>query len=279
MDRAVNPQPPAGGDGPGAILRAARLQQGMHIAMLAASLKVPPVKIEALEAGRYDELPDATFTRALALSVCRALKIDPAPVLAQLPQVSPPVGLEKVASGLNTPFRDRSDHLLSADWAPWRRPAWWTAGLLVVGAAAFVLLPPRGVAPPLPVAFPPASAPEAAPASAAPMVEAASAVVAEAASAAAASAPASAPPVDARLAAAQGAVLSATEPTWVQAVDGGGQVLISRVIAAGESLELVGTPPIRIRIGNVAGTRLQFRGQPVDLASMSHDNTATVELR
>lgn len=275
-------EPVAGGDGPGATLRAARQQQGMHIAMLAAALKVPPARIEALEAGRWDELPDATFTRALALSVCRLLKIDPAPVLAQLPQASAPVGLERVSSGLNTPFRDRSDRLLSTGWAPWRRPAWWIAGLLVVGAAAFVLLPPGGVAPLVPVAFSPASAPAAAPASAAAPVEPAAAVVAaEAASEppAAATEQASAPVVDAARAAAQGAVLTATEPTWVQAVDGSGQVLISRVIAAGESLELVGTPPIRIRIGNVAGTRLQFQGKPVDLGSISRDNTATVELR
>ncbi len=264
------------GDGPGAILRAARVQQGMHIAMLAAALKVPPARIEALEAGRWDELPDPTFARALALSVCRTLKIDPAPVLAQLPQAWPPAGLDKLGSGLNAPFRDRPDRMVST---PWRRPAWWAAGLLVVGAAAFVLVPPRGVAPTLPAAFPPASAPAAAAAPVESASAAAAVAVAEPAAALPAPEPASAPPPDAALAAAQGAVLAATAPTWVQAVDGSGQVLISRVIAAGESLELVGTPPIRVRIGNVAGTELQFRGKPVDLASIARDNTATVELR
>lgn len=278
MAVVANAESAAGGDGAGALLRAARRQQGMHIAMLAAALKVPPAKIEALEAGRYDELPDATFTRALALSVCRVLKIDPAPVLAQLPQASPPAGLDKVSSGLNTPFRDRSDHLLSTGWAPWRRPAWWTAGLLVIGAAAFVLLPPGGIAPPAPVAFAPASAPEAVPASAAAPVEPAPAVAA-AALPAAAPEPASAPAAGAAPAPAQGAVLSATAPTWVQAVDGSDQVLISRVVAAGESVELAGPPPIRIRIGNVAGARLEYQGKPVDLAAIARNNIATVELR
>ena len=64
----------------GALLRAARLAQGLHIAALAASIKVSPAKLEALEAGRSHELPDHTFARALALTVCRVLKIDATPV-------------------------------------------------------------------------------------------------------------------------------------------------------------------------------------------------------
>ena len=73
----------------GRLLREAREAQGLHIAALAAAIKVAPRKLELLEADRFDELPDATFTRALAQTVCRALKIDPAPVLALLP---PPPG-------------------------------------------------------------------------------------------------------------------------------------------------------------------------------------------
>ena len=91
----------------GALLRAAREKQGLHIAALAAAIKVTPRKLDALEHDRYDELPGATFTRALAQTVCRSLKIDPQPVLALLPQADNP-GLDAVAAGsLNTPFRDR----------------------------------------------------------------------------------------------------------------------------------------------------------------------------
>ena len=46
------------------MLRAARQQQGLHIAALAAAIKVTPAKLEALEAGRIEALPDATFARA-----------------------------------------------------------------------------------------------------------------------------------------------------------------------------------------------------------------------
>jgi cytoskeleton protein RodZ len=274
-------------DGPGAQMRAARERQGMHIAMLAAALKVPQARLEALEAGRFENLPDATFTRALAQSVCRVLKLDPAPVLAQLPQPRV-IGLEKVASGLNTPFRDRPGSAVPAEWTPWRKPALWAAGVLVAGAAAFLLLPPRGVTSMPALDLPPGAASAPAVAASAPQTAASMAaesgagvpVLASAALAAAsAEAPASASAIDPALAAAQGAVLAATQPTWVQAVDGGGQVLVSRLVPAGETLELVGTPPLRIKIGNASGARLRWRGQPLDLMPWTRDNVANVELR
>jgi len=90
----------------GRLLREARERQGLHIAALAASIKVAPKKLELLEADRFDALPDVTFTRALAQTVCRALKIDSGAVLLLLP---PPEGhrLEQVGEGLNAPFRER----------------------------------------------------------------------------------------------------------------------------------------------------------------------------
>ncbi|MDB5966089.1 MAG: hypothetical protein JWQ72_2589, partial [Polaromonas sp.] len=74
----------------GSLLRRAREAAGLHIAALALALKVPVKKLEALEADRYDELSDAVFVRALAASVCRNLKIDPAPVLQRLPATATP---------------------------------------------------------------------------------------------------------------------------------------------------------------------------------------------
>jgi type IV pilus assembly protein PilF len=62
----------------GDLLREAREAHGLHIEMVAAALKVPPQKLMALEADDIDSLPDPVFARALASSVCRALRIDPA---------------------------------------------------------------------------------------------------------------------------------------------------------------------------------------------------------
>ena len=259
----------------------------MAIETLATVLKVPQAKLEALEAGRFELLTDATFVRALAQAVCRALKVDPAPVLAGLPSGGM-ARLEKVSDGLNTPYRDRPGSVVPADFTPWRKPVWWAVGVLIVAAGAFVLAPPRAVTRVAPVRAA-TSGPVAAdvPASdsaftgVVPAIPGASAAIALAASALAvpAASLAMAAAEDPALSAAQGAVVVAVQPSWVQATDGGGQVLISRLMTAGESLELVGTPPIRLKIGNAVGTQLRYRGRPVDLQPTTRDNIATLELR
>ena len=126
----------------GRLLREARERQGLHIAALAASIKVTPKKLELLEADRFDALPDATFTRALAQTVCRALKIDPAAVLTLLP----PAGghrLEQVGEGLNAPFRERPGIGAQRDAsAPGPGPVFWITALILAAALGLFFLPP-----------------------------------------------------------------------------------------------------------------------------------------
>ena len=90
----------------GALLRAARERQGLHIAALAAAIKVAPRKLDALENDRWHELPDATFARALAQTVCRTLKIEAKPVLDLMPRTET-AALESVSGHMNAPFRER----------------------------------------------------------------------------------------------------------------------------------------------------------------------------
>lgn len=122
------------------LLRQAREAAGLHIAALAAALKVPVRKLEALEAGRYEELPDLTFARALASSACRHLKIDPAMVLAQIPSGQTPA-LDAPAGALNAPFRPApmSPAFAPGEWL--RRPAVLVSLALVVGAVALLFMP------------------------------------------------------------------------------------------------------------------------------------------
>ena len=110
------------------MLRAARQAQGLHIAALATFIKVTPARLEALEAGRIADLVDTTFARALALTVCRVLKIDAAPVLALMPG-APSGSLGRVDGGLNTPFRERQGSVNPGDWMPWRHPLLWSDNL------------------------------------------------------------------------------------------------------------------------------------------------------
>jgi cytoskeleton protein RodZ len=265
--------------GAGALLRAARQQQGLHIAALAASIKLPPAKLEALEAGRYDELPDAAFTRALALTICRVLKIDPAPVLAQLPD-TPDTGLAKVDSGLNTPFRDRPGRVDPTVLAPWRHPVLWIVALLLVAAAAFVLVPSvsvtGGSGPAADVAPAPVMPPS--PAIAVPTPDDTAASAPPAVSEPIDTAPAAVPASAAAAASPDGLTLRAVQATWVQVIDGNGQTLMERLVPAGEMVALNAAPPVRLRIGNASGAELTFRGQPVDLKTAARNNIANLTL-
>lgn len=69
-------------------LKAARLQAGVDLMVLSAKLKVPVDKLEALEADQHPSDQSPVFVRALAASVSRQLRLDPAPILALLPQAA-----------------------------------------------------------------------------------------------------------------------------------------------------------------------------------------------
>lgn len=252
----------------GMLLRRAREKQGLHIAVLAAQIKVSPRKLEALEADRHAELPDATFSRALAQAVCRTLKIDPAPVLALMPQAGSH-RLEQVSEGINTPFRDDSRANVGFDWSGLLRPA-LVLPVLVIAAALAVYLVPAGL---LPSTSSAGSPPAASAVAAAPVVAAAASAVPAAPSAPVVEAvPQSVTP-------ATTLQVRATAPSWIEVVDAGGQSLISRIVSAGETVDLDGTLPMKLRIGNAGATQLSFRGQPVDLATYTRENVARLELK
>jgi cytoskeleton protein RodZ len=302
---------------PGELLRKAREKQGLHIAALAAAIKVSPRKLEALEADRYDDLPDATFTRALAQTVCRSLKIDAKEVLALLPAAPSTVALVPPSSGQPTPFRDRSPRGVDmVRGGPGLLPLAAGAVLLLAAAAGIYFLPPS-VWQRSPAAPTVASAPATAPAlpTAASAVPLAAPSVADGASAAmpaqlaatdAAAMPSTAPStapgagptttpaatpavetVFAPSTAASDPVappaglvqVRSSEATWIEARDGRGQLLLSRTVQPGEALGLDGSLPIRLTIGNAAATQVAFRGRPVDLAGRTRDNVARLELQ
>lgn len=287
----------------GALLRQAREAQGLHIAVLAARLKMSQRKLEALEADRLSDLPDAMFARALAQTVCRALKVDAAPVLALLPQRAG-TALDQVSAGLNTPFRDKpSPH----DQAPavWiQHPVWLVVALLLV-ATAVVWFWPRDAAFQR-LSAPPAAASVSAPS--APVLPLADAAPEPAASAAASPLPAAseasppaAPlaPVSASAAAMQPGsqtladasalrqgnevpllALRTTDESWVEVVDASGRTLVSRVFSAGDAANLdEGALPFRVVIGNVGATELRLRGQAVDLLPATGSTVARLELK
>ena len=124
----------------GGMLRAAREASGLHIAALAVSMKVPVKKLEALEADRFDDLPDAVFVRALASSVCRTLKIDAASVLEKLP-ASGAQRLSTEERGLNAPFHAPGDVGRVTVPTGMLKPAPLLVIALLFGAVALMFVP------------------------------------------------------------------------------------------------------------------------------------------
>jgi transcriptional regulator with XRE-family HTH domain len=124
----------------GALIRQAREEAGLHIASLAMALKVPVKRLEALEADRFDLLPSAVFSRALASSVCRALKLNPTQVLAQLPGLSAP-RLGYPEESRLSPYSSGSSGQSSTFLGSLSRPALAGGALFLAGAALLIFLP------------------------------------------------------------------------------------------------------------------------------------------
>ena len=53
---------------------------------------------------------------------------------------------------------------------------------------------------------------------------------------------------------------------------------MSRILSAGETVGLDGARPLSVKIGNVAGTEVSWKGAPVDLQALQRSNVATFDL-
>lgn len=301
----------------GSMLRVAREASGLHVAALAVAMKVPVKKLEALEADRLDLLPDAVFVRALASSVCRALKIDPVPVLARLPRNRIPK-LDTEERGINTPFHAPGES------RPWSgksfsmRPAMFIVLALLVGVALLVFIPemqaggdssPEVNTPVAPLqsgtdaagpqsdlVLPPTitNQPEALSQSepatpgvevvpAAPAVPSSSAVVAPvpAKAASAAEVPGLQPQsTTADTLGGQTLVsFKAKGVSWVEVIDGKGATLLRRTLSDGESASATGAMPLTVTVGRSDVTEVAVRGRPFSIANLARDNVARFEVK
>ncbi len=309
--------PDAGSRTAGEIIRDARQAQGLTLEQLAGAIKVSVAKLSALEEGRFDELPDANFARALAMTLCRSLKLDTAEVLARLPAAKT-ASLVTDKQPLNQPFKDvrRSSPLFEHgfNWSSLLSFKWLAPATLLLAAGA-VYLVPDSIEMPAWLQWPAASAPAAA---SAPEPSASSEALlpqppaSEPASAASGAvityvpvAPASTPSsatlsLDVSEAAAQspsGAasasaaastvapvvghdlVLNVSSSSWVDVRDVKGIKLLSRQVEAGEVLTLQGRAPLKLNIGNAPSVRVTYSGLPVDLAPYTRANVARLELK
>ena len=292
--------------GAGELLRRAREASGLHVGALAVMLKVPVHRLEALEAERWEQLPDTVFVRALASSVCRALRVDPAPVLQLLPQTSPqPI---EVGSAINTPFRGVPDASVGPSGASqFSRPLVLAVGAMLLGALGLALFPSirwpgsgsQGNAdaekPPSNASAPdgpriPADGTSGGLADPSQPVASVSAPVAESKAASTQGEPPSvAPPVPAgaerhsepaRTAAGDAIVVfRAKGPSWIQVTDAAGIAVLKKELADGETASAAGALPLAVVVGRADMTTVEVRGKPMDLAPLAKNNVARFEVK
>ena len=285
----------------GALLRQAREASGLSVSALASLLKVSTSKLDALESDRWDLLPDIVFARALASSVCRALKIEVAPVLAHFPTLTAP-SMKTDESGINAPFRTHGDGFGLASLSQLRKPG-TLAVLILIGAAVVLFLLPSDffssrfagsllkdgdkgtistkVASPdaapddlnvvsqLPEAgtqFPvmPQTAPENSP------------------SVVAAQEPSASPlpvTVNGNGDVAGTVVLKATNASWVEVVDSRGVVQVRKIMAEGEVIGASGESPLSVVIGRADAVAVEVRGKNFNLDNSTKNNVARFEVK
>ena len=270
-------------DSAGSLLRRAREAEGLHIAALAVALKVPVKKIEALEADRLHELPDIVFARALASSVCRALKIASGPILALLPLSSQPK-LKAVESGTQASYRVKGLRSENRVWDQLSRPYWVAIFLLVIGLAALIFWPVKPGSVMLAVSLPavaesavpvPATAelplplPLPLPVAVPPPVLDADPAVGAAANA---------------IVAGSGSttgilVLQASGASWVEVTDAKGVVHLRKTMSQGEVQGVSGVLPMAVVLGRAGVMAVRIRDVPFDLGAVSKDNVARFEVK
>ena len=289
----------------GGMLRSAREVAGLHIGALAVSLKVPVKKLEALEADRLDLLPDAVFARALAGTVCRILKIDPAPVLAALPQTS--AQRDSAQRTASQPTFRPSGHGSQKSLAErLSRPLILLGFAFAIGALGLIFLPAiqqlmtdvrRGAeASSVPAVqlspsqnaiaknavtstVPTESAASSLQSGSAQSPDASTANATLAPGAAATTAIVNAAPALASSESTEVLVLTARGSSWIGVTDANRVVVLRKTMISGESQNLGGSLPMTVVLGRANLLDVQVRGKALDLVPLTKDNVARFEVK
>lgn len=306
---------PAAAVSAGALLRQARQAQGVALGDLAATLKVPVEKLQALEDEDWQRLPDVVFLRALAQTICRTLHLEAAPVLALLPQQK--VTALAPQGGLNAPMRERGVPSILATntkHSPW---PWVVLLLIVLGGGGYLgvqwMAPEwvRGVsttvsAPSDPAGDSPLFSPavpeegdgggmgnmgDVAQAGEVPTVQAAAlmqpALPEEEGAQPGFAAPATAPAAEPAAApAAQAAAsvspvlrITAKGATWVQVLDAQQRLLIEKILQDGEVFSTSAPKPLTVAVGKADLATVEVNGAPFDVQAVARSNVARFEVK
>jgi len=275
----------------GALLRVSREAAGFSLEALAAVVKVPVRKLEALEAGRLNTLPESVYVRGMVVGICRVLNADPQDILALLP-LPPAKPLQRQGAIAPVPFQtvgaDSPYGLLEVIARPHVR---W-ALIIVLGASLLYFWPDiasmsRQVmadAEVLPVSQPWVSngTVTAVPDQVAGTVPTNSTAVGDVYPSTALVVQgdqASAASVEPLAAAHEMVHFKARGKTWVEVMDSKGVVVLRRVLTDGEQTGVGGQPPLSVVVGNADVTEVWVRGKVFEIKSMSQGNVARFKVK
>ena len=293
-----------GSAGAGARLRAAREAAGLSLDQVAQQLKLAPRQVKALEDESFAELPGRTFSRGFVRNYARLLHLDAQDLLAHLPDVSQAPALESptLHSTATVMGELPSATARKTGLGRWLIPLiligcivaaaayeWYRGGLSnnaeparTVPDATDHRAPPTGapatgaseVALPNPLA---SSSQTAASQTVAPQSEAPQSASPAASMANSVATPAgglaSVAPADATV------LLTYKGPSWTEIRDRSGQLVVSRLVAAGSVEPVNGAPPFDIVLGNAHAVTLVYRGKSVDLSPYTRRNIARLTLQ
>lgn len=272
----------------GALLKAARQLTGVHLAVLSANLKVPVRQLEALEADQYPASQSPVFARALAASVCRQLRIDPAPILALMPMS---------ANYLEPHGAVRHADIAPADLGRVRRSsadvpakAWWAAAGMLVLTAALIWVPHPSQWAWLEALTGAVASPAPAPTTVTELMPPSAQLVTDPSQAAGQGdslplptvmpgMPTAAPSSAAAAAPAPELVFTALNTSWIEVRDSQNQLLWNGVLNAGDAKRLEASQSVSVVLGRADAIQVSFKGQPVDLKPHTKVNVARFEVK
>jgi len=263
--------------GYGARLAWERQRVGLGVTDVAATLRLHPNQVRALEQEDLTRLPELAYVRGFIRGYARVLNIDPAPILTDLNAKLAPVTVVDAGP--------------AADYSVMRgavreRSSGWVIALALVALVALGVLGWHATRSDAQVQPPPVAAPAAAPVAAAPAPVVAAdptpTPMSESTPASAPGAPADKfPPADSVPAATPSAVAVAPllmlrfdGVSWAEVTDANGKILLSNLASAGTEHALDGELPLTVVIGDANKATVEVRGETFNLLSVTRNNVA-----